>query len=85
MKTVSTETIQEKLIQKGYRTIELCDIIDGEHRDEYYYALSKGDEIAKPDSCVLFTSYDLKSPEANEIFNKWMNQIHIYPDPRTLL
>ena len=80
----SAAELQKHLIDKGYVTIEFCDIEEDGFVEILHYSLSKNDEIAKPDSCILHESLDLNSAKALKVLDSWLSQIKIYPDPRSL-
>jgi hypothetical protein len=73
-----------RLLDQGYKSLDYCEEIDDGTVITKEYILSKGDEIAKPDRCTMQNSFPLESEEATQILKQWVNQISIYPDPRTL-
>ena len=78
-------TLQEHLIEKGFRSIELCDDQDDHMVTITHYTLSKSDKPSEnPDPCLMYKWYDLAGEEAVEILQKWIDQTAIHPDPRTL-
>ena len=84
LKNVDAANLQQSLVDKGYKFLDFCDTEENGMNTIHHYSLSKNDEIAKPDSCLLFTQIDLQSKEALEVLEHWLNQIDIYPDPRSL-
>jgi hypothetical protein len=76
--------LQQKLLDQGYKTLELCDDDDDGGVFFEYYNLSKEDEIAKPDSCFMYTKIPVESVEAFQILFGWVKQTIIYPDPRNI-
>jgi hypothetical protein len=77
--------LQNELLDKGFRSIEKCDIIDDGVVTITHYALSK--EIRPSDNretCPLYHWHHLADEEAVQILEKWISQTVIYPDPRNL-
>ena len=84
LKNEDAANLQQTLVDKGYKFLDFCDTEENGMNTIHHYSLSKNDEIAKPDGCLLFTQIDLQSKEALEVLEHWLNQIDIYPDPRSL-
>ncbi len=76
--------LQQKLIDKGYKTLEFCDETDDGIVFSSHYNLSKDDEIAKPDSCILYTRIPIDSDRAYNVFRSWVSQTVIHTDLRNL-
>jgi hypothetical protein len=77
--------LQEELLEKGFRSIELCDDQDDHMVTITHYSLSKRDKPSEnPDPCLMYKWFSLGSDEAVEILEKWMDQTAIHPDPRSL-
>lgn len=77
--------LQNELLDKGFRSIEKCDIIDDGVVNLTHYALSKGIRPSdNRETCPLYYWYHLADEEALQILEKWISQTVIYPDPRNL-
>lgn len=79
------ERLQQDLLNKGFLSIEICDVIDDEYVSIEHCVLTKSNKDSEhSDSCILYKRFDLSSQEAIELLEKWVEQISIYPDPRRL-
>jgi len=76
--------LQKTLLDQGYKVLEFCDEIDDGIVMSSHFNLSKDDEIAKPDSCVLYKRIDLESEDAFQILLSWVKQTVINPNPKII-
>ena len=84
-KVKPAENLQKKLLEKGFKSIEFCDDQDDGMVTISHYFLTKEEGPSKnTDSCLIHNWYDLASDEAAQILEKWITQMAVYPDPRSL-
>jgi len=77
--------LQSELLDKGFNFIEICDETDDGAVSILHCVLIR--EVGETHSsavCPVSIIYDLSSDNALEILEKWLEQITIYPDPRTI-
>ena len=81
----SAEKLQNELLEKGFKAIELCYSHDDGMVSIIHHVLSKDDEPSENiEPCLDYKRHDLSSDEARSILKKWMDQVVIFPDPRVV-